>query len=48
VQRAIEVRGVKIKITEVPIPWPYGSAFEGERVRKEDMRIEFAASTPRL
>ncbi len=41
VQRAIEVRGVKIKITEVPIPVPYGSAFEGERVRRADMRVEF-------
>ncbi len=44
VQRAIEVRGVKIKITEVPIPVPYGSAFEGERVRKADMRIEFGGT----
>ncbi len=41
VQKCIEVRGVKIKITEVPIPVPYGSAFEGERVRKDDMRVEF-------
>ena len=41
VQRAVEVRGVKIKITEVPIPVPYGSAFEGERVRRADMRVEF-------
>jgi len=41
VQRCIEVRGVKIKITEVPIPVPYGSAFEGERVRRADMRAEF-------
>lgn len=41
VQRCIEVRGVKIKITEVPVPVPYGSAFEGERVRRADMRIEF-------
>ncbi len=44
VQRAIEVRGVKIKITEVPIPVAYGSAFEGERVRKADMRLEFGGS----
>jgi acetyl-CoA synthase len=44
VQRAIEVRGVKIKITEVPIPIPYGSAFEGERIRKADMRVEFGGS----
>jgi acetyl-CoA synthase len=41
VQRCIEVRGVKIKITEVPVPVPYGSAFEGERVRRADMRVEF-------
>jgi acetyl-CoA synthase len=41
VQRAIEVRGVKVKITEIPIPVPYGSAFEGERVRRQDMRCEF-------
>lgn len=41
VQRCTEVRGVKVKITEVPIPVPYGSAFEGERVRKADMRVEF-------
>ncbi len=47
VQRAIEVRGVKIKVTEVPIPVPYGSAFEGERVRREDMRIEFGGKKTR-
>ena len=47
VQRCIEVRGVKIKITEVPIPVPYGSAFEGERVRREDMRIEFGGKYSR-
>jgi acetyl-CoA synthase len=41
VQRCTEIRGVKIKITEVPIPVPYGSAFEGERVRRNDMRLEF-------
>jgi len=41
IQRCIEVRGVKVKITKVPIPVSYGSAFEGERVRKEQMRMEF-------
>ncbi len=41
VQKCIEVRGVKIKMTEVPIPVPYGSAFEGEVVRKADLRVEF-------
>ncbi len=47
VQRAIEVRGVKIKITEVPVPVPYGSAFEGEVVRRADMRIEFGGKRSR-
>jgi acetyl-CoA synthase len=40
VQKAIEVRGLKIKVTEIPIPVSYGPAFEGERVRKEDTYAE--------
>ena len=47
VQKAIEVRGVKIKVTEVPIPVPYGSAFEGERIRRADMRVEFGGKNSR-
>jgi len=47
VQRCIEVRGVKIKITEVPVPVPYGSAFEGEVVRRADMRVEFGGKYSR-
>jgi len=47
VQKCIEVRGVKIKMTEVPVPVPYGSAFEGEVVRKNDMRIEFGGKHSR-
>jgi acetyl-CoA synthase len=42
VAKAIEVRGLKISITKVPIPVPYGPAFQGERVRKEDMSVELA------
>lgn len=41
VQKCIEVRGVKVKVSKVPIPVAYGSAFEGERVRREAMRAEF-------
>jgi acetyl-CoA synthase len=41
VQKCIEVRGVKVRISNIPIPVPYGSAFEGEVVRKADMRVEF-------
>jgi acetyl-CoA synthase len=41
VSRAIELRGLTIKVEKVPIPVPYGAGFEGERVRKEDMFVEF-------
>jgi len=41
IEKAIEVRGLKIKVSEVPIPVPYSPAFEGERIRKDDMYVEF-------
>ena len=41
VEKALEVRGCKVLVTKVPIPVPYGAAFEGERIRKEDMHVEF-------
>ena len=44
VEKAIEVRGLKIKISEVPIPVAYSPAFEGERIRKEDMYCEFGGN----
>jgi acetyl-CoA synthase len=47
VQKCIEVRGVKVKVADVPVPVPYGSAFEGEVVRKADMRIEFGGKRSR-
>ncbi|MHB0877916.1 MAG: acetyl-CoA decarbonylase/synthase complex subunit alpha/beta, partial [Anaerolineae bacterium] len=47
VQRCIEVRGVKVRVADVPIPVAYGSAFEGERVRKADMRVEFGGRNSR-
>jgi acetyl-CoA synthase len=47
VQKCIEVRGVKVRMAEVPVPVPYGSAFEGEVVRKADMRVEFGGKHSR-
>jgi len=47
VQKCIEVRGVKVKVAQVPVPVPYGSAFEGEVVRKADMRIEMGGKYSR-
>jgi len=40
VKRAIYVRGLKVVPSSVDIPTHFGPAFEGERVRKEDMQIE--------
>ncbi|MFC1841236.1 acetyl-CoA decarbonylase/synthase complex subunit alpha/beta, partial [Thermodesulfobacteriota bacterium] len=38
--RSIEIRGLKVTITEIDIPVAYGPAFEGERVRKDDLYLE--------
>jgi acetyl-CoA synthase len=40
VAKAIEVRGLKITVSKVPIPVPFGPAFQGERVHKEEMYVE--------
>ncbi len=44
VSKAIEVRGLKITVTKVPVPVPFGPAFQGERVRKEDMVVDLAGT----
>ncbi len=41
VAKAIEVRGLEIKVTKIDVPVPYGAGFEGERVRKEEMQVQF-------
>ena len=40
VARAIEVRGLKVAVADVPVPVAYGPAFEGERVRGEEIYLE--------
>ena len=40
VAKAIEVRGLKVSVAEVPIPVAFGPAFEGERVRGEEIYLE--------
>jgi acetyl-CoA synthase len=42
VSKAIEVRGLKVTVTRVPVPVSYGPAFQGERIRREDMHVELA------
>jgi acetyl-CoA synthase len=39
--RCLESRGIKFKIAEIDIPVHFGSAFEGERIRKENMQVQF-------
>ena len=41
VSRAIELRGLTIKLEKIPIPVAFGAGFEGERVRKENMQVQF-------
>ncbi len=41
VPRGIEVRGVKVKVEEIDVPVPFAAAFEGERVRRDDLQVEF-------
>ena len=41
VQVAMEIRGIKLKILDIPIPITVGPAFEGEVIRKGDMHVEF-------
>lgn len=40
VDRAIEVRGLKVTAVKLDIPVSYAPAFEGERVRKDDLYLE--------
>ena len=41
VPTCIEVRGVKVKVEEIDIPLAFAAAFEGERVRRDDLQVEF-------
>jgi acetyl-CoA synthase len=40
VQKAIEVRGLKVTVSKIDIPLAFGPAFEGERIRKDDLYME--------
>ena len=38
---ALELRGIKIKIVDIPVPITIGPAFEGEVIRRADAYVEF-------
>ena len=40
VKKSLELRGIKIKVKELPIPVAFAAAFEGEIIRKADMHNE--------
>lgn len=40
VEKAIQTRGLKITLEKIDIPVSYGSAFEGERIRKPQTGVE--------
>ena len=44
VATSLELRNIKIKVTELPIPVAFAAAFEGEIIRKADMHNEMWSS----
>ena len=38
---SLELRGIKLKIVDIPVPVTIGPAFEGETIRKADAYVEF-------
>ena len=44
IETSLEARGIKIKVTNIDIPVAFSSAYEGEIIRKKDMRIEMDGS----
>ena len=42
-KHSLEMRGIKIKVKELPIPVAFASAFEGEVIRRGDMQVEFTS-----
>ncbi|MDR1797438.1 MAG: CO dehydrogenase/CO-methylating acetyl-CoA synthase complex subunit beta [Clostridiales Family XIII bacterium] len=44
IETSLEARDIKIKITNIDIPVAFSTAFEGEIVRKNDMRLDIDGS----
>ena len=40
VQKSVEVRGLKVTVSEIDIPLSFGPAYEGERVRGSDLHCQ--------
>jgi acetyl-CoA synthase len=44
IETSLEARDIKIKVTNIDIPVAFSAAFEGEIVRKNDMRVDLDGS----
>jgi len=44
VRTGMEMRGIKVQVTAIPIPMACSPAFEGKAIRKEEMYIEFGGT----
>ncbi|MDR1821801.1 MAG: CO dehydrogenase/CO-methylating acetyl-CoA synthase complex subunit beta [Oscillospiraceae bacterium] len=40
IETSLEARDIKIKVTDIDIPVAFSTAFEGEIIRKKDMRVD--------
>ncbi len=45
VQKSVEVRGLKVQVADIDIPCAFGPAYEGERVRGDDLYCQAGAKT---
>jgi len=41
VQKGLDLKGIKVTVTAIPIPMACSPAFEGKSIRKEEMFVEF-------
>ncbi len=41
VRKGMDLRGIRVKVTAIPIPMGCSPAFEGKSIRKEEMYVEF-------
>lgn len=41
VRKGMEIKGIKVSVTAIPIPMACSPAFEGKSIRKEEMFVEF-------
>lgn len=41
IKLSLELRGIKLKIVDIPVPITVGPAFEGETIRRADTYVEF-------